>query len=138
MSVMHLCNAGGCRAVIPLNERYCPKHQRATPVSRQATREEREQYEEREVQFYHSKQWKHLSKTWRYQHPNCAECERQGRITAGRLVDHIKPIKTAEGWKHRLDEDNLQTLCFACHAAKTSREVSARGGRTYHRQNPTK
>ena len=133
MSVNHLCSHAGCRAVIPLSERYCSKHQKDIPVRHYATTKQRAKYEAREINFYHSKQWQHLSKNWRLTHAICAQCEREGRITEARLVDHIQPIRTKYGWEHRLDPDNLQSLCYQCHADKTTREVAARGGRVQHR-----
>ena len=30
-------------------------------------------------------------------------------------VHHIQPLKTPEGWERRLDWDNLQGVCVACH-----------------------
>jgi 5-methylcytosine-specific restriction endonuclease McrA len=135
MSVKHLCNYAGCRVAIPLNERYCTKHSKDAPKRSYASSKQRSEYEAREQAFYHSKQWKNLSKQWRLSHVLCAQCEREGRITEGRLVDHIQPIRTAYGWQHRLDESNLQTLCFQCHSDKTTREVYGRGGRVQH---PTK
>ncbi|MEC7815831.1 HNH endonuclease signature motif containing protein [Marinobacter alkaliphilus] len=52
--------------------------------------------------------------------PLCAECSRQGRITAATDVDHIIP--------HRGDlklfwsRSNWQSLCHPCHSRKTARE----------------
>ena len=61
--------------------------------------------------------WTKLSVAFRKANPLCAECERQGRITAATCVDHIVP--------HRgdaqlvFDRDNLQSLCARCHGRKT-------------------
>ena len=57
------------------------------------------------------------------EHPLCAECERQGRLTAAGCVDHIIPH---EGDYERFwDETNWQSLCASCHARKTRKKNSA-------------
>jgi 5-methylcytosine-specific restriction enzyme A len=64
--------------------------------------------------------WAKLRTRWLKQHPLCAECERNGRLTPATEVDHIIPIRKAP--ERRLDDTNLQSLCHPCHAAKTARE----------------
>lgn len=45
----------------------------------------------------------------------CVECGRAGRLEC----DHVTPLdRGGNPW----DPDNLQTLCRACHIAKTARE----------------
>lgn len=55
------------------------------------------------------------------EHPLCAECDRQGRVVAGEVVDHIIPHRGDQAlfW----DRANWQTLCVRCHGAKTLREA---------------
>ena len=64
---------------------------------------------------------------WLQAHPLCVDCEREGRVTAGQVVDHIVPL-----WKGGSDdyEANGQTLCITHHDAKTAAEAAerARGG----------
>lgn len=36
------------------------------------------------------------------------------------MVDHIIPTKV--NWDKRLEEDNLQPLCWGCHNTKTAKE----------------
>jgi 5-methylcytosine-specific restriction protein A len=68
---------------------------------------------------------------WRWRNPNktgaadrfiannplCADCLKQGRVTAARDVDHIIPHKGDQElfW----DETNWQSLCGDCHKRKT-------------------
>lgn len=47
----------------------------------------------------------------------CVECGASGRLE----VDHRKPLRSAP--ELAFDLENLQTLCIACHARKTRREV---------------
>lgn len=48
----------------------------------------------------------------------CQECKRSGRAVPATTVDHIKP--KARGGTD--DHDNLESLCWPCHKAKTARE----------------
>jgi 5-methylcytosine-specific restriction protein A len=54
----------------------------------------------------------------------CQVCLTQGRYTTATEVDHIIP-KSLGG---RDDDDNLQALDHACHAAKTQAEAAAGKG----------
>lgn len=67
--------------------------------------------------FYNSPEWRVLSRV-RLQGDGyrCVKC---GAIASE--VDHIKAIQTPEGWELRLEYDNLQSLCLACHNAKHER-----------------
>lgn len=56
----------------------------------------------------------------------CQECLRNGRVTAGRPVDHI--VAKAKGGTD--DPSNLETLCHECHSRKTVVEDGGLG-RTY-------
>jgi 5-methylcytosine-specific restriction enzyme A len=53
----------------------------------------------------------------------CQPCQRRGRLTAAREVDHRKAL--ANGGTN--DPANLEGICRPCHAAKTASD--ARGGR---------
>ena len=68
----------------------------------------------------YDRNWQKASKRFLREHPLCAECERQGEITAAALVDHIIPHRGDQGlfW----DEANWQALCGRHHDLKTSRE----------------
>ena len=54
----------------------------------------------------------------------CQPCLAQGRTTQARDVDHIVP-KALGGTD---DESNLQSICRACHKAKTQAEKRRGGG----------
>ena len=43
----------------------------------------------------------------------CVQCGARGRLE----VDHVKPVRTHP--ELSFDQDNLQTLCPACHTRKT-------------------
>lgn len=73
--------------------------------------------------FYQSQQWRRTRKLFLAGHPLCAECAKRGKVTAARVVDHIKPIN--EGGA-RYDFMNLQGLCDSCHNKKSGREAHKR------------
>ena len=77
--------------------------------------------------FYRSTQWRKLSHRWLMMHPLCVNCEAHGIYRKGDLVDHI--IELRDDWSKRLDTDNLQTLCYACHNRKTRKEKQKRYAR---------
>ena len=64
---------------------------------------------------------------WLRLYPLCVECEAEGKVRAGDVVDHIFPL-----WKGGRDdyETNGQTLCNEHHDAKSLIEAGerSRGG----------
>jgi len=57
--------------------------------------------------------------------PLCEECKILGRIVEASMVHHIISIKGKDD-PCRLEWDNLQSLCEACHDAKHSSAPEAR------------
>jgi len=77
-------------------------------------------YRDKEAdKFYHSAKWKRVRKIQLKKHPLCCECGKPATV-----ADHIIEIKDG-GCKLCLD--NLQSLCHACHNAKTAEEKIRRG-----------
>ena len=133
---MHLCNHAGCSELIPYDQRYCSKHQYHKPID-YADKEQRHQvnketyrkrinseHEGKYIRFYKSKQWSKLSHRWLMLHPFCVSCEVHGVMRKGDLVDHI--VELRDDFSKRLDESNLQTLCYSCHNKKTQIEKRKR------------
>ena len=63
--------------------------------------------------------WRKARKTFLEQHPLCAECQRNGRLTPATVVDHIVPHRG--DMRLFWDEKNWQPLCKSCHDEKTGR-----------------
>lgn len=64
--------------------------------------------------------WQRESRQFLNRHPLCAECERNGKVSAATVVDHIEPHKGNQ--KLFWDRRNWQPLCKRCHDRKTSIE----------------
>lgn len=64
--------------------------------------------------FYNSMAWRKLRNFFINKNPFCVKCGKFAKI-----VDHIIPIKQGG---EKLNEENLQSLCIACHNKKTKNE----------------
>ena len=102
------CCYPGCPELT--NGRYCEKHK--TMAVQEYNRYGRDENSKR---FYNSPAWRRLSRLQLKREPLCEECLKAERVTAAEIADHIKPIR--EGGA-RLDTENLQSLCRACHNRK--------------------
>lgn len=63
--------------------------------------------------------WRKARAHYLRQHPLCAECRQNGKLTPANVVDHIIPHRgdKAQFW----DQKNWQPLCKRCHDQKTGR-----------------
>lgn len=112
------CAHRGCGAAAAAGSRFCMRHdaERVRSFSSREPSEERR----RSARLYASARWQHMRKVFLTAHPLCAECARNGIVTAATDVDHIQP--------HRNDirlfyhYGNLQALCHSCHSRKTASE----------------
>ena len=66
--------------------------------------------------FYTGRAWRRLRLAFLEAHPLCAECEREGRLTAAMLVHHKKERITHP--ELALDWDNLESSCNPCHTRR--------------------
>jgi len=92
---------------------YCDKHQKLV------TREYDRMRGSAASRGYDSR-WRKARKRYLTENPLCMECERDGKLTAANVVDHIEAHKgnMTLFW----DESNWQSLCKTCHDSKTARE----------------
>lgn len=105
--------------MVPPTQRYCSEHRRLM----------NRQYEEvRDKEFrgiYGSNRWRKLREiVLKRDGGLCQQCRREGRITVADVVDHIVELRDGGC---AFCEDNLESLCHACHAKKTARERKKRG-----------
>ena len=75
--------------------------------------------------------WMYRTRVWRevlrpgqlLREPFCRECAARGLRVRATVVDHVTPHRGR--WALFSDPANLQSLCKACHDAKTMRELNA-------------
>ena len=123
-----------CKRMIPAGLTYCPdcapiaEAQAAEAQARKAERRRKKynqsynkQRDPKYLEFYRSKEWKITSRTKLQQAGYKCQAKLPGCQRLAVEVHHIKPIQTDEGWELRLDWDNLEPCCTACHNARHQR-----------------
>ena len=103
------CSHPGCGALVTGRESHCEKHKAAHTWNHGKSRQDRG----------YGRQWEkirvHILNRDSYL---CLPCLREGRTTPASQVDHIR-TKALGGTD---DHTNLQSICTACHRAKTAKE----------------
>ena len=74
--------------------------------------------------FYNSR-WVKARNAYIQAHPLCVLCQREGRVTAAQVVDHIRPHKG--DLKLFWDQGNWQSVCDPCHRRKSAAEDGTLG-----------
>jgi len=105
------CRQPGCPALVE-GGGYCDKHKKNDS-------QRRDQHRGSSTQRGYGYRWQKSSKGWLRVHPLCAECERQGRVAAATVVDHIVPHRG--DMQLFWDPNNWESLCKPHHDAKTGR-----------------
>lgn len=113
MNIKKRCNRPGCRKLINHTETYCDEHTNHNYKEYERIRTSTEEGREYK-RFYDSKDWREL----RYQvlldcNFICELCNKSEAV----IGDHIIPTKVR--WDLRLDRENIQGVCKACHNKKT-------------------
>lgn len=106
------CNRPGCRKLTA--ERFCEQHR-----TEEYKRQDRERGTAAERGYGY--RWQKYRAWFLKENQLCAECKRQGKLTAATLVDHIVPVTGPDDplfW----DTDNHQPLCDRCHNIKRATE----------------
>ena len=107
------CSYPGCNQLT--TERFCEVHKRQ---ERQRLDERRGSSSERGYTY----RWRLARQTYLAKNPLCVMCEKEGRLTAANVIDHIIPHK---GDKELFwDRSNWQSLCKRHHDIKTATEDS--------------
>jgi len=102
------CSYPGCNQLT--TERFCEAHKKQ---ERQRLDERRGSSSERG----YGSRWRKARLYFLKEFPLCVECEKQGRLTAATVVDHIIPHK---GNKELFwDTRNWRPLCKRCHDRTT-------------------
>lgn len=119
------CRHPGCFRLT--SSGWCAEHQpeasqqtdrKSDAASRRTDRRSEEAKQRHKL--YNTKRWLVLRADQLLREPFCRECAKRGERVYATDVDHIRP----HGGDRALfyDPGNLQSLCHACHSAKTWRE----------------
>ena len=125
-NILLLKSCNRCGNLIPYGSVYCDTCKPVVEAEREARihvskLESNKRYNKtrdpKYVRFYNSVDWRTLSA--KYTQDKGYRCEKCGAIATE--VHHVKAIQTSEGWELRLDPDNLELLCKACHNERHER-----------------
>jgi len=121
-----ICNQANCHTLIPMSERYCPKHKRDVTAKKNKDYNKFKRNKSHQ-HFYNSTEWK-KARTIAMQRTGglCEECMKFDLVVKADVVDHIIPI--SQDFSKRLDQINLRPLCHSHHNKKTAQENSNKGG----------
>jgi 5-methylcytosine-specific restriction enzyme A len=118
---MRQCAAPSCRNLS--KNTYCDKCRAVRKQQKQITDKhynDNVRNKERAA-FYKSRQWTKLRQyILQRDHRLCQPCQRNSKITAGNIVDHIIPLEVDMALG--LEPNNLQTICKPCHNKKTAED----------------
>ena len=103
-----VCRAFGCTNRAMQGSAYCDQHNTTKAGYKPA------RYIGTEQQgFYGGSRWRKTSANKLKQTPYCERCYAAGKLTPAFLVHHVIPLVDGGA---QYDNDNLQSLCPACHA----------------------
>lgn len=115
----HRCGMRGCPQTT--RHRYCDEHR---PLAQRLLDKRRGLPAERG----YDRAWKQIALARRrLDFYLCQDCLAHDMVVSSNLVDHIVPIHVRPDW--RLEIDNTQVLCTACHGRKSGQDLVRFGGR---------
>lgn len=124
-----ICRAPGCGKVIDAPG-HCDKHKKAV-------RKEQDERRGTAAERGYDSKWAKARLYYLRKHPLCVYCQRDHRVTAATVVDHIQPHKLKDaidsGDEVRIakarhlfwDSSNWQSLCAPCHNSRKQAEERA-------------
>lgn len=123
-----------CKRMIPHGMAYCAECAPIAEAQRAEAQERKAEYKRKKynqkynrqrdpkyLAFYRSKEWKITSRAKLQEAGYKCQAKLPGCQHIAVEVHHLKPIQTAEGWELRLDWDNLEPVCTACHNGRHQR-----------------
>lgn len=123
-----------CKCLIPVGVSYCDACRPMAEAQAAEAMERRRAYKAKQynkrynkrrdpkyLSFYRSKEWRLLSRVYLQHAGYKCEAKLDGCTGLAVEVHHKKPIQTEEGWPLRLEWDNLEAVCTACHNGRHAR-----------------
>jgi len=123
ISVLRSCAQVGCSTLVERGR--CAAHDRRRELDQHRGSAHARGYDGR---------WAKARLAFLAEHPTCAHCTLQGKVTASTLVDHIVPHRGDQGLFWLVA--NWQALCSACHQVKGILESGIRA--CMHEAEPTR
>ena len=114
--IKKLCSFPNCTAYAEPNHIYCSEHLKQSRARHIAFLNAKRSNES----LYNTQRWRTLRALHLKKNPFCVMCGSRKNLS----VDHIVGPRGNEDLF--FDENNLQTLCHQCHAAKTAQEIRER------------
>ena len=111
---MRKCKVALCREYVKQPEVYCDKHKGNTATNYNKyvrTNPQNKRY----ADFYASGEWKRMRQYKLSINPLCEVCMSNNKTTIATIVHHKHELRTALGWKERLNINNLESICQSCH-----------------------
>lgn len=125
-----ICASPMCRQRVELPNKYCEQHKGQS--DKQYNKHVRtNDFNKKYNDFYHSTQWTKTRKAKLMQSPLCEVCAKQGTMTIADMVHHIIELRSPNGWEHRLDMNNLESICYSCHNKEEHRYSWKNGGKNF-------
>lgn len=102
------CKQNGCPRLVAYGNKYCEDHKSHHAFESMTTKEKG-----------YTSRWNKARSRYLKIHPLCVHCQKEGKLTKARVVDHITPHRGDQVlfW----DEKNWQALCKSCHDKKTGK-----------------
>ena len=123
---MHPCPR--CKRLVPVGVAYCEECKPVAEAQAAEAIERRQAYKRAKynraynkrrdpkyLTFYRSKEWKITSRTKLQEAGYKCEAKLPGCTHLAVEVHHRDPIQTEKGWDRRLEWENLEAVCTACH-----------------------
>lgn len=110
-----ICRVATCRNRCDIKDIYCEEHKGMN--NKQYNKHVRYNNDNSKYsRFYHTSGWRNLRRHKLLVNPLCEVCYSNGIMKHADMVHHIIELRDPlGGWEHRLDIDNIQSICYDCH-----------------------
>src|SRR5690554_2064878 len=89
------CMAAGCGELVRTG--YCNDHKQDEALKRKAGQRDYNERRAESDKLYGQQKWRKLSIAFRKRNPLCSECDANGLVRSGGLVDHVQRAEARPG-----------------------------------------